>query len=244
MSAVSTHSPAGMGSVLAVVAHPDDESFGLGAILDAVVAAGGRASVLCFTRGEASTLGAEQSDLAAVRAREFAAAAAILGVTHTELLDYADGGLSTVDIAELADHVIRTAATAKPTHLLVFDTTGVTGHPDHIAATCAARTAGERLRLPVIGWALPDRIAAQLNAELGTAFAGRLPSDLAWTIHVDRRVQRRAIAAHASQANDNPVLARRLDLLGDAEHLRLLPDEPPPGPAALRPLNTGRCPTA
>lgn len=60
MSAVSTHSPAGMGSVLAVVAHPDDESFDLGAILDTVVAAGGRASVLCFTRGEASTLGAEQ----------------------------------------------------------------------------------------------------------------------------------------------------------------------------------------
>lgn len=97
-----------------------------------------------------------------------------------------------MDTAELADHVMRTAATAKPIDLLVFDTTGVTGHPDHVAATCSARAAGERLRLPVIGWALPDRIAAQLNAELRTTFAGRPPSDLVWTIHVDRRVQRRA----------------------------------------------------
>jgi LmbE family N-acetylglucosaminyl deacetylase len=43
-------------SVLAVVAHPDDESFGLGAILDAFTRAGARGEVLCLTHGEASTL--------------------------------------------------------------------------------------------------------------------------------------------------------------------------------------------
>ena len=42
--------------VLAVVAHPDDESFGLGAVLSALVIGDVRASVICFTHGEASAL--------------------------------------------------------------------------------------------------------------------------------------------------------------------------------------------
>jgi hypothetical protein len=42
--------------VLAVVAHPDDESFGLGAVLAAVVGEGAEVGVLCLTHGEASTL--------------------------------------------------------------------------------------------------------------------------------------------------------------------------------------------
>src|SRR5512146_1948099 len=43
-------------SVLAVCAHPDDESFGLGAVLDAFGAQGTRLAVLCLTHGESSTL--------------------------------------------------------------------------------------------------------------------------------------------------------------------------------------------
>ncbi|MHB1928237.1 MAG: PIG-L family deacetylase [Acidimicrobiales bacterium] len=44
--------------LLAVVAHPDDESFGLGGVLAALAATGRRVSLLCFTAGEGSTLGA------------------------------------------------------------------------------------------------------------------------------------------------------------------------------------------
>ena len=66
-------------SVLAVVAHPDDESFGLGAILDAFTSTASSVSVLCLTHGEASTLHDVPGDLAAVRDKEFAAAARILG---------------------------------------------------------------------------------------------------------------------------------------------------------------------
>jgi len=45
-----THQPPWC-SVLAVVAHPDDESFGLGAVLASFAETGARVSVLCFTRG-------------------------------------------------------------------------------------------------------------------------------------------------------------------------------------------------
>ncbi len=67
-------------SVLAVVAHPDDESFGLGAILDAFNQAATPTAVLCLTHGEASTVGGVAGNLAEVRSQEFAAAAQILGV--------------------------------------------------------------------------------------------------------------------------------------------------------------------
>ena len=68
-------------SVLAVVAHPDDESFGLGAVLSAFIEQGATAAVLCFTRGEASTLGPRTEDLSAIRANELTAAAHVLGST-------------------------------------------------------------------------------------------------------------------------------------------------------------------
>ena len=38
-------------SVLAVVAHPDDESFALGAVLNAFAQGGSRVELLCFTHG-------------------------------------------------------------------------------------------------------------------------------------------------------------------------------------------------
>ena len=67
-------------SVLAVVAHPDDESFGLGAILSAFADRGAELAVLCLTQGEASTLHGVAGELGDIRARELKAAAAELGV--------------------------------------------------------------------------------------------------------------------------------------------------------------------
>ena len=73
--------------VLAVCAHHDDESSGLGAVLAALAGAGTSSSVLCFTHGEVSTLGLGAGDLRRVRADELAAAAAALGTGSTGLLD-------------------------------------------------------------------------------------------------------------------------------------------------------------
>src|ERR1035441_8861235 len=48
---------------LVVIAHPDDESFGLGAVIDQLTAAGAAVHILCFTHGGASTLDQTQADL-------------------------------------------------------------------------------------------------------------------------------------------------------------------------------------
>lgn len=229
----------GVTTVLAVVAHPDDESFGLGAILDAITRAGGRAAVICFTRGEASTLGtstgtgtdpdtgtaaaagAPAADLGTVRAGEMRQAARALGIERVELLDYPDGGLDRVPLAELAGHVTGMITSVRPSHLLAFDAGGVTGHPDHVQATRAAVAAAAGAGLPVLGWAVPAAVATALNTEFGTAFVGRDAGELALAtrITVSRRRQGRAIACHRSQASDNPVLRRRIALMGDTEYL-------------------------
>jgi N-acetylglucosamine malate deacetylase 2 len=211
-------------AALAVYAHPDDETFGLGGVLAALVDAGTAVEVLCFTRGEASTLG-QPSDLAAlgdVRAAELADAMRVLGLRGHELLAYPDGRLAEVPVGELASHVVAAARGQRSDLLLVFDDSGVTGHPDHQQATRAAVTAADHLDLPVIAWTVREPVAATLNTEFSTDFRGRCAVEIDLTITVDRDRQRRAIACHRSQSTDNSVLRRRLELTGPTEPLRWL----------------------
>jgi LmbE family N-acetylglucosaminyl deacetylase len=231
MSAVPTQSwPPDWRRVLVVVAHPDDESFALGALLDRLVQDGAEVTMLCLTRGEASTLGAGGDDLATVRAAELAAAGEVIGLAATTALTHPDGGLAALDPAVLAAEVDRQIETTRPDGILVFDpASGVTGHTDHAAASLAAIDAAARRDLPVLGWALPRAVADTLNAEYGAAFVGH-PVDTLLEVAVDRRRQRMAIACHASQAVPGSVLWRRLELLGDREYLRTpVPTPPTPG---------------
>lgn len=214
--------PGGMRRVLAVVAHPDDESFGLGGLLALLSASGVPTAVLCFTHGEMSTLHGRPGDLHIVRASELACATRELGVERVELAGHPDGSLDGVPVSRLAAEVTRVMGEHRPTHLLVFDLGGVTGHRDHRSATDAALFAARDAGVAVVGWTLPQDLADRLNAEFGTSFRGRDPSECRVVEPVPRERQGRAIACHASQASDNPVLWRRLQLLGAREYLYVL----------------------
>jgi N-acetylglucosamine malate deacetylase 2 len=209
-------------SVLAIVAHPDDESFGLGAVLSTFADAGATVTVLCFTHGEASTLHGVSGDLAAVRVGELDAAARALGASGVQLLGYPDGALAEVDLGELSVHVVEMARRVDADGLVAFDLDGVTGHPDHSRATAAGLCAASTLGLRLLGWTLPHGTADQLSREHGAPFTGQQPSGLDVVITVNRARQLDAIAEHRSQAVPGSVLWRRLELLGDLEHLRWL----------------------
>ena len=208
--------------VLAVCAHPDDESFGLGAALAAIAGRGTPTAVLCLTHGAASSLGTSRGDLHQIRAAELAAAAAELGVGDVELLDYPDGALAQQPAGWLSGHVQQAAHRTKAGLLLVFDEGGITGHPDHQQATRAARLFAGHSGLPVLAWTVEQHVAATLNAEFGASFAGRPADQIDCCVEVDRQRQLAAITCHASQARDNPVLWRRLELQGNREVFRWL----------------------
>lgn len=203
--------------VLTVVAHPDDESFGLGAIIDTFTQKGTTVDVLCFTQGEASTLGASPG-LAAIRAKELDAAAREIGAASTVLLDLPDGGLADHDADDLRMRVESLAREYGVDALLTFDLTGIMGHPDHVAASQAALDAAGELNVPVLAWSLSGEVVQTLRAETGAPFAtSQDRGDI--VLQVERGAQRRAIDHHASQAVPGSVLWRRLELQGDEEHL-------------------------
>ena len=226
--------------VLAVVAHPDDESFGLGAVLSTLAAAGAAVDVLCLTRGEASTLhgveGADvDGDLSQIRERELRAAADALGARDVDLRDLPDGGLADMAEAVLDAEVERAVAASRPDAILTFDTTGISGHPDHIAATLAAVRVAGRRGLPVLAWTLPDEICETLADEGFAGFLGRPAGEVDLILTVDRRAQMAAVDCHPSQAVPGSVLWRRLDLQGDTEHLRWLHQTQLDQPVSRRP---------
>src|SRR6516164_4789032 len=87
---------------LAVVAHPDDETFGLGAIISQMAAAGASVHILCYAHGEASTLNENHTDLLRQREHELRQAGAALGAVGVTLLGYRDGGLAAQALLKLA----------------------------------------------------------------------------------------------------------------------------------------------
>lgn len=193
---------------------PDDESFGLGALLVELTAAGSDVRVLCLTNGEASMLGAGD-DLGVLRRGEIEAAADILGIGRVRLAGYPDGGLANVPPAHIDAEIEQDLEDAAL--LVVFEPGGVTGHPDHRAATAAANRVAARRGLQVLAWGVAPDVAEQLNGERATSFLAFDGVD----VTVDRSVQALAIACHASQARGNPVLTRRPQLQGNRERMRL-----------------------
>lgn len=205
--------------VVAVVAHPDDETFGLGAILATLASAGSRVRVVCLTHGEASSLGGGPG-LGEQRRRELQSAAEVLGVAEVFLYDLGDGHLVDLAVAVL-DGLVETDVD-HPDLLVTFEPGGVTGHPDHRAAAAAARRAAARRALPVLEWGVNPDVARVLNDELGTTFTS-LTGEGVHDVTVDRSAQYGALTCHASQVSDNAALARRLELQGPTERVRFIP---------------------
>lgn len=162
---------------------------------------------------------------------ELARAADLLGVRRATLVRHPDGALGQQPAGALEADVEAAVDRVAPHGLVVFDTTGVTGHPDHAAASLAAEAVARRRGVPVVGWVLPDAVAASLRQEYrGFGMDGVDPAAVSVDLRVSRDRQLQAIAAHRSQAVPGSVLWRRLELLGDHEYLRWIV-EPPSGVA-------------
>jgi LmbE family N-acetylglucosaminyl deacetylase len=127
----------------AVLAHPDDESLGLGGTLAWCASRGILTTLVTATRGDAGRFGEHREGpghpgreaLGRIREAELRAAAAVLGVSEVEVLGYPDGALDEADpreaVARIAAHLRRT----RPQVVVTFAHDGAYGHPDHIAVS-------------------------------------------------------------------------------------------------------------
>lgn len=139
---------AGLGTILGVWAHPDDEVYLSAGVMAAAADAGNRVVVVTATRGERGTDDPARwppARLAEVRVRELAASLAVLDggrarIEHRFLGEragrsYLDGelanGRAEPAVAELAGIVDEVA----PDTILTFGPDGMTGHPDHRAVS-------------------------------------------------------------------------------------------------------------
>ena len=132
--------------LLCVLAHPDDESLGLGGILAKYTAEGIEAYLVTATRGEQGWFGQPKDNpgpeaLGRIREQELREASKVLGLREVHLLDYHDGEVSAADQLVLLKQVVSHIRRIRPDVIVTFDHNGVYGHPDHIAVTRATTAA-------------------------------------------------------------------------------------------------------
>jgi LmbE family N-acetylglucosaminyl deacetylase len=135
--------------LLAVFAHPDDETFGAGGTLALYARRGVEVHVICATRGEVGEAPAGWKGyptVGAMRESELRCAAQVLGLADVHFLGYRDSGmpgspdnrhpqaLAAAPLPETARATARLIRRLRPQVVITFDPIGGYRHPDHIAA--------------------------------------------------------------------------------------------------------------
>jgi LmbE family N-acetylglucosaminyl deacetylase len=135
-------------TILAVFAHPDDESLACGGTLARMSDAGARVVLMCASHGErGSSSGPARDDgLGSVRAGELRRAAEILGASDLLIFDHPDGDLRWAAVSDLLAEIALTVRRFEPAAIITFGEDGLYWHLDHIGVsertTAAVRTLG------------------------------------------------------------------------------------------------------
>jgi LmbE family N-acetylglucosaminyl deacetylase len=130
---------------LAIVAHPDDESYLIAGTTRTLASENKRLALICATKGEKGVdrlnRGLSQKQLSEIRHRELIKATKILKCHNLDVLNYHDGGLEEVNISKLAKHLSTYINKYKPEIIITFGAEGISGHHDHIIVGKATQLA-------------------------------------------------------------------------------------------------------
>lgn len=137
-------------TILAVFAHPDDESLACGGTLARLADAGARIVLLCASHGESGSISdaalVADGDLGRVRVHELREAAGVLGLAQVLVFDHPDGQLRWDDVPELHAEIVMTVNRIRPDVVITFDEDGLYWHLDHVGVhertTTAIRSLG------------------------------------------------------------------------------------------------------
>ena len=124
--------------LLCVLAHPDDESLGMGGTLAKYSRQGVETFLVTATRGERGRFGIAEkrpsaTEVGRVREAELREAAKILRIKEVRFLDYLDGDLDRADPVEVIGKITGHLREIRPQVVITFGPEGGYGHPDHIA---------------------------------------------------------------------------------------------------------------
>ena len=123
-------------TVLAVFAHPDDESLACGGTLARLSDAGARVVLMCASRGENGSVSdpalLPDGDLARVRTEELQEAARVLGIADLIVLDHPDGELRWAHVPQLHAEIVAAVQQHRPDAVITFAEDGLYWHLDHI----------------------------------------------------------------------------------------------------------------
>jgi LmbE family N-acetylglucosaminyl deacetylase len=204
--------------LLALLAHPDDETFGPGATLARYAAEGARVWLATATRGEAGMVGeppvTTRERLGETREGELREAAAVLGIRQVVFLGFRDGALAATPLPEMTERAVEVVRRFRPHVLIGFGPGGVSRHPDHVAmhrvAEEAFAAAADPARFPGTGepWAVRKLYRFEVAQEIldgwGVDLAGVPRSEMTTVIdvspYVDAKV--RAFLCHRTQRKD------------------------------------------
>jgi N-acetyl-1-D-myo-inositol-2-amino-2-deoxy-alpha-D-glucopyranoside deacetylase len=178
-------------TILAVFAHPDDESLACGGTLARLADLGARVVLLCASHGENGSISdpalVSGGNLGCVRVQELREAAGVLRLSEVLVFDHPDGALRWDDVPELHAEIMMTVERVRPDAVITFDEDGLYWHLDHIGVhertTTAIRSLGGDAP-PVYYVTMPKGVMHELvEAALGNH--GAPPTSTVWGIEPD-----------------------------------------------------------
>ena len=141
----------GLGTILGVWAHPDDEAYLSAGLMARASRAGRRVVCLTATRGEEGSWDEERwpaATMGEVRRAELERSLAVLGDIEHHWLGYRDGAVESVPHQEGVARIVAFLEDARPDSVLTFGPEGMTDHPDHKAVHRWTVDAFERAAKP------------------------------------------------------------------------------------------------
>ncbi|MFE7121041.1 PIG-L family deacetylase [Streptomyces sp. NPDC057654] len=183
-------------TLMAVHAHPDDEATSTGGVLAQYAAEGVRTVLVTCTDGRCGDgpegvkpgdAGHDPEAVAVMRRRELQESCDVLGVSHLEMLDYADSGMMgwasndapesfwQTPVEQGAARLAELMERYRPDVVVTYDENGFYGHPDHIQANRITMAALEMTELtPKVYWTTMPHSMMQRFGELMSEF-GDMP---------------------------------------------------------------------
>ena len=124
--------------LLALIPHPDDESYAMAGLLARSAARGVDVHLVSATRGE---LGRDHTSadppppgtVADTRSAELAESCALLGLLPPDYLDWPDGALREMAAGEAVADIVELVRRIDPDLVVSLDRDGSYGHADHVA---------------------------------------------------------------------------------------------------------------